>query len=165
VDQLEKMIKDMVLEQMGKKPATSSASLGGGYTHADYPLGEKRPEVLKTPTGKSINEITLDGVISGNITSQDVRIRPETLEMQAQVAESRGRSEFASNLRRAAELIEIPDERLLEMYIALRPYQSTKQDLLNMAREMREKYNANITASLVEEAAQVYESRGRLKKA
>ena len=164
MDQLEKMIKDMVLEQMGKKPSVPASS-GSGYTYADYPLGEKRPEVLKTPTGKGINEITLDGVIAGNITSQDVRIRPETLEMQAQVAESRGRSEFAANLRRAAELIEIPDERLLEMYIALRPYQSTKQELLNMAREIKEKYNAHVTAALIEEAAQVYENRGRLKKA
>ena len=161
MDQLEKMIKDMVLEQMGKKTVNHKM---GEYTYADYPLGEKKTEALKAPTGKSINEVTLEGVLSGNITSQDVRIRPETLEMQAQVAESRGRVEFAGNLRRASELISIPDERLLQMYNALRPYQSTKQEMLEMVKELRDKYNAGLTAKLVEEACQVYEARGRLKK-
>jgi propanediol dehydratase small subunit len=84
--------------------------------------------------------------------------------MQAQIAESRGRPEFARNLRRAAELIPVPDERLLQMYNALRPYQSTKQELVDMARELESKYNAKITAALIYEAADVYEARGRLKK-
>ena len=85
-------------------------------------------------------------------------------EMQAQVAESVHREAFAGNLRRAAELIAVPDDRLLEIYNALRPYRSTKQELLDIAGELDGKYGAKTAASLVREAAEVYEKRGRLKK-
>lgn len=136
---------------------------GGGYTHHDYPLGEKRVDTLRTPTGKGMADITIDAVLAGDITGADVRITPETLEAQAQIAESVGRGVFANNLRRAAELIAIPDDRLLEMYNALRPYKSTKAELMAMANELKSKYNAHQTAAFVEEAAAVYETRGRLK--
>ena len=167
MDQLESMIKQVILEMQngsGTKSTATKPSQNLKFTYADYPLGEKRPEVLKTPTGKSINEVTLEAVLNNKISAQDVRITPETLEMQAQVAKSRGRDIFAQNLIRASELIAIPDERILQMYTALRPYQSTRQELSELAKELREKYNANITADLVDEAAQVYETRGRLKQ-
>jgi propanediol dehydratase small subunit len=158
------MIKQLVVSQLGDKSPAKPASSGGRISYADYPLGVKKPELIKTPTGKSMKEVTLEGVISGDVTTDDVRITPETLEMQAQVAESRGRTAFANNLRRAAELIPIPDARLLEMYNALRPYYSTKEELLAMASELETKYNAKISAALVYDAAEVYEARGRLKK-
>lgn len=103
-------------------------------------------------------------VINGELSADDMRIAPETLEMQAQVAESVHREAFAGNLRRAAELIAVPDDRLLEIYNALRPYRSTKQELLDIAGELDGKYGAKTAASLVREAAEVYEKRGRLKK-
>ena len=121
------------------------------------------PEAIKTPTGKPYASLSYEKVISGELTSDDMRIAPETLEMQAQVAESVGREAFAGNLRRAAELIAVPDERLLEIYNALRPYRSTKQELLDIAAEL-EGYKCAIAAGLVREAAEVYEKRGRLKK-
>lgn len=49
-------------------------------------------------------------------------------------------------------------------YNALRPYRSTKQELLDIAGELDGKYGAKTAASLVREAAEVYEKRGRLKK-
>ena len=52
------------------------------------------------------------------------------------MAESVHREAFAGNLRRAAELIAVPDDRLLEIYNALRPYRSTKQELLDIAGEL-----------------------------
>mgnify|MGYP002791969567 CR=1 FL=1 len=82
----------------------------------------------------------------------------------AEMAESVHREAFAGNLRRAAELIAVPDDRLLEIYNALRPYRSTKQELLDIAGELDGKYGAKTAASLVREAAEVYEKRGRLKK-
>ena len=78
-------------------------------------------------------------VINGELSADDMRIAPETLEMQAQVAESVHREAFAGNLRRAAELIAVPDDRLLEIYNALRPYRSTKQELLDVYK--RQVYN------------------------
>ena len=51
--------------------------------------------------------------MNGEITAQDIRIAPETLELQAQVAESAGRTALAKNFRRAAELTQVPDSRIL----------------------------------------------------
>jgi propanediol dehydratase small subunit len=112
----------------------------------------------------ALNEITLEKVIAGQLTFDDVKIRPETLEYQAQIAESAGRYHLAGNLRRATEITRIPDARVLEIYNALRPYRSTKQELLDIAAELENKYQAKICASFVREACAVYEKRNRIKK-
>jgi propanediol dehydratase small subunit len=83
--------------------------------------------------------------------------------MQAEIADGVGRTQFANNLRRAAELTVIPDKRILQIYNALRPYRSTKAELLAIAEEMETQYNAKINAAFVREAAGVYERRNRLK--
>ncbi|MPM51623.1 hypothetical protein SDC9_98373 [bioreactor metagenome] len=160
-----KLIVEKVMEAMKAegKPA-ASASCGGKMTAANYPLSEKSADKLQSPTGKKFTEMTKAGVLSGAISPDDMRISPETLEMQAQVAESVGRDAFASNMRRAAELIAVGDDRLLEIYNALRPYRSTKAELIAIAEELETKYGANISAGLVREAAATYEARGRLKK-
>ncbi|AOT71333.1 diol dehydratase small subunit [Geosporobacter ferrireducens] len=162
---IEQMVKEVMasLGAAGKSNEVKS-SCAGTVSKADYPLGEKRPELLKSPTGKSLKEITLDKVIDGSVNSADVRISPETLELQAQVAESVGRDAFAKNLRRAAELIAVPDERILQIYNALRPYRSTKQELLEIADELGNKYGAAVNAAFVREAAEVYEKRNRLRQ-
>lgn len=160
---LMKQIVEQVMAAMSGKAAPVAAPKKGCVTAADYPLGVKMPEAIKTPTGKPYASLSYEKVIAGELTSDDMRIAPETLEMQAQVAESVGREAFAGNLRRAAELIAVPDERLLEIYNALRPYRSTKQELLDIAAEL-EGYKCAIAAGLVREAAEVYEKRGRLKK-
>ena len=160
---LMKQIVEQVMAAMSGKAAPAAAPKKGCVTAADYPLGVKMPEAIKTPTGKPFSSLSYEKVIAGELTSDDMRIAPETLEMQAQVAESVGRDAFAGNLRRAAELIAVPDERLLQIYDALRPYRSTKQELLDIATEL-EGYKCAIAAGLVREAAEVYEKRGRLKK-
>ena len=129
----------------------------------DYPLATKRPESIKTPTGMSLQDITLEKVLSGEINADDIRISPETLEMQAQIAESMNRDAIARNFRRAAELIRVPDDRILEMYNALRPYRSTKEDLYKIADELETKYDAKVNADFVREAAEVYETRNKLR--
>ncbi|WP_336249358.1 diol dehydratase small subunit [Stomatohabitans albus] len=145
-------------------PAASSESQGTVMTSAQYPLSEKVPERIKSASGKSLADFNYQAVIDGTLNTEDFRISPETLEMQAQVAESVGRTAFARNLRRAAELIAIPDARLLEIYNALRPYRSTKQELLDIADELDNKYSAAVNAAWVREAADVYEQRDRLRK-
>lgn len=159
---LEKMIKE-VMSAMNAQQATTAAP-SGKMSRADYPLSETKADQIKTPTGKSLSDITLDNVMAGSITAEDVKISPETLEYQAQIAESVGRDAFASNLRRAAELIAVPDDRILEIYNALRPYRSTKAELYAIADELEHKYNCKINSKHVREAADVYERRGRLKE-
>lgn len=163
-DKLLKQIVEEVMKNMGTAGTSTSVKAAGGVDAASYPLGEKIPSKLKSPTGKVLSEMTMDQVISGQLSSADMRISPDTLELQAQVSESIGRDAFARNLRRAAELIAVPDERVLEIYNALRPYRSTKAELYAIASELETKYGCKINAEFVREAADVYEVRDRLKR-
>lgn len=130
----------------------------------DYPLSEKRPDLVKTVKDRPLDEITLDKVLSGEIEADEIRVTPEILEYQAQIADSVGRPQLAANLRRAGELTRVPDERILEIYNAMRPNMSTKDELLGIADELENEYEAKINADLVREAAEVYERRGRLRE-
>src|ERR1700716_4324781 len=130
--------------------------------HTDYPLASKRPELLRTPTGKTLDDLTMRAVVAGEIKAEDLRITPQTLRMQAQFAESVGRPQLGANFRRAAELTAISDERVLEIYNALRPNASTKRKLLEIADELEQTHSATINAGLVREAVEVYERRGLL---
>lgn len=130
----------------------------------DYPIYEKHPELLKTPTGKGVDEITIENILKGEITPDDCKISPETLELQAQIQESFGNPSVAANFRRAAEMTRIPDDRILEIYNCLRPNVSTKEELLAIADELKNEYNAEINSALVAEAAEVYEKRDMLKR-
>ena len=162
---LELMIKDIILNMgTSDSPSPTPVASNDRMTYRDYPLAEKSADKLRTPTGKRIGEVTIEALMADKISPEDVRITPDTLEMQAQVAESRGRDRLAANMRRAAELIAVPDERILEIYNAMRPYRSTKSDLYAIADELESKYGAKVTANLVREAADVGEARDRLKK-
>lgn len=149
----------------GSSAAPAPAANGSTLDYRrDYPLAEKRPELVKTASGKTLTDITLDAVVSGAIKAEEIRITPQTLEYQAQVSESIGRPQLAANMRRAGELTRVPDARVLEMYNALRPNRSTKAELLAIADELEGQYSAKICANFVREAADVYEKRGVLRK-
>ena len=161
---LEKMIKEIVSNINNTSNSRSISNSSVEISAKDYPLGYNRKDLIKTSTGKSLDDITLDAVMSDRVGPNDVRITAETLEYQAKIAESVGRKIFAMNLRRAAELTRISDDRILEIYNALRPFRSTKAELLAIADELESKYSATISASLVREAAEVYEKRDRLRR-
>lgn len=129
----------------------------------DYPLGKKRPELIKTSTGKSIEDINLENILSEKVTLEDIKINSKTLLYQAEIAESVGNVQLAANFRRAAELTVVPDDKVLEIYDALKPYKSTKQQLIEIAEELEGKYNAKLNARLVREAAESYEKRSMIK--
>ncbi|MEV5303490.1 MULTISPECIES: diol dehydratase small subunit [Amycolatopsis] len=130
----------------------------------DYPLAARRPELLKTPTGKRLDELTMAAVLAGEVAPEDLRIAPETLRLQAQIAERVGRPQLAQNFRRAAELTALPDELVLSIYNSLRPRASTKEQLGEIADELESKYSATLCAQLVREAADVYERRDILAR-
>ena len=119
---LEKMIREVMLSMAkGESSNSNTTSTFGKTTSADYPLSKKKADTVKSATGKRLDEFTIENVMSGKVGAADCRIAPETLEMQAQIAESVNRDSFARNLRRAAELIAVPDARILEIYNSLRP--------------------------------------------
>jgi propanediol dehydratase small subunit len=153
-----------VMAALGEAPPPSGNGRNGLSAERDYPLATKRPDLVQSASGLHLDEITLDKVVGGQIKFEDIKTRPETLEYQAQIAESAGRPNLATNLRRAAEMTRIPDARVLEIYNALRPYRSTKQELLDIAEELDSQYQAKVCAAVVREAAEVYERRGRLAR-
>lgn len=163
-DLMMKKIVEEVMKAMASSTATQPVAKQGNITSANYPLGEKMAEQIYSPTGKKLSEMNLNQILDGQLVAEDMRISPETLELQAQVAESVGREAFARNLRRASELIAVPDDRVLEIYNALRPYRSSKQELLDIANELETKYGCKINAEFIRDAANVYENRGRLKR-
>jgi propanediol dehydratase small subunit len=123
-----------------------------------YPLGRERPDLVTTPGGLTLDELTLHGE---GVESSELRATPATLRLQADVAEAAGRVELAANLRRAAELAPLPDATVLAVYTALRPRRSTAAELEEWAVKLDE-WGAPLTAAFVRDALGVYEQRGLL---
>jgi len=162
---VKQVLKEMAKPQGEKKAEATyrGQAQEGRLTVEDYPLGSKRPEIIKSPRGNAFNDLTLDAVMEGKATFEDFRIDPDALLMQAQIAEAAGRKQMAFNLKRAAELTKVPDERILEIYNAMRPHRSTKEELLAIGDELENKYGAKSCATFVREAVAVYERRKLLR--
>ncbi|XBS71911.1 propanediol dehydratase small subunit PduE [Acerihabitans sp. KWT182] len=166
---IETLVRDVLarMNSQGAAPgeaAPPSASYGAMRAGVeDYPLANKHPQWVKTAGGKTLDDLTLEGVLSGKVTAQDVRITPEILRIQADIARAAGRGLLAMNFERAAELTAVPDERVLEIYNALRPFRSSKAELLAIADELQNRYKAAICAAFVREAAELYVQRKKLK--
>jgi propanediol dehydratase small subunit len=132
---------------------------------SDYPLAEKRPDIVRTKAGKSIEDITLDGVLSDRITLEDLRITSQALRQQAEIARAAGRPTLAKNFERGAEMVDVPQDVIMRIYELLRPGRAnSKDELLAAAKELRETYRATEVANFVEEAAEVYERRALFKR-
>jgi len=164
---IETMVRDVLARMNNQDAAPKAAAPVAASTVragvADYPLANKHPEWVKTASGKTLDDLTLEAVLSGKVTAQDVRITPEILRIQADIARDAGRGLLAMNFERAAELTGVPDERVLEIYNALRPFRSSKEDLLSIADELESRYKATICAAFVREAAELYLQRKKLK--
>src|SRR5665213_430685 len=100
-----------------------------------YPLAEHAADRLHSRTGVAFDDITLEAIRKGEIDSNDLTIDRETLLLQAAVAEQAGYRQLGENLRRAAELVEIPNERLLRIYEMLRPRRAGYGELMALADE------------------------------
>ena len=128
---------------------------------ADYPLSEKRPDLIQTRTGKQLDALTVEALESGAVTMEDLRITKDALLMQAEIAEAAGRPRLGANFQRAADMVDVPQEFLLKAYELLRPGRAkSKQELLDAAKTFRETHKAERVAAFLEEAAEVYERRG-----
>ncbi|MDQ1628653.1 MAG: propanediol dehydratase small subunit [Actinomycetota bacterium] len=112
-------------------------------------------------SGRASEELTVDRLAREELATDDVRIHPDTLEHQAQVAEAHANPQLAANFRRAAELARVPDDQVMAMYEALRPHRSTGAELEDLARRLDD-HEAPRCAALVREAASVYARRGLL---
>jgi len=113
-------------------------------------------------SGKRLADLTLAAVVAGDVSVDDLRIHPDTLEHQAQVAEAHASPQLAQNFRRAAELTGLDDHDVLRIYEALRPHRSSVDDLVVLSRWLDDR-GAHRNATLVREAAVVYERRGLVR--
>ncbi len=130
----------------------------------DYPLGSRRPDLVTTPSGLALEDVTLEALRDGRLDADDLRATPETLRRQAQIALAAGRKPLADNLARAAELATVPHETILEIYTALRPHRSSAAELEAWAARLEGELAAPLTAAFVREAAEVYGKRGQLAR-
>ncbi|MCX6018350.1 MAG: hypothetical protein NTZ50_07590 [Chloroflexi bacterium] len=94
----------------------------------------------------------------------EFQISPQTLHAQARTAREAGYTQLAENFERAAELTAVPAPELLRMYELLRPGRSSQEELLAVADELEQRYNARINATFVREAAAVYLERSLFRK-
>ena len=132
-----------------------------GLTRADYPLAETRPSEVKGKRGLPLAGITLDAVLAGDIAMEDLRITPQALKAQAEISRDAGRPTLALNFERAAELVDVPQDVVMQVYELLRPGRAkAKEQLLDAANLMRDTYKAGRIAAFIEEAAETYEERG-----
>jgi propanediol dehydratase small subunit len=127
----------------------------------DYPLSEKRADLIRTRTGKPLDQVTVAALKAGTATMEDLRITQDALLMQAEIATAAGRPRLGQNFQRAADMVDVPQDFLLRAYELLRPGRAkSKQELLDAARTFRDQYKAERVAAFLEEAAEVYERRG-----
>lgn len=119
----------------------------------DYPFYQRCRDRLKLPGGRAVDELTLEAVRAGTVRPEELGIAADTLQAQAEVSEGAGFPQLAANLRRAAELTRIPDDKILSIYDALRPGRADASVLEGLARELEEVHEAPLTARFVREAA------------
>ena len=130
-----------------------------------YPIGEKQAEKVRSRSGRPLAEINLQGVLNGELDIDDIGISEDGLRAQAEIARVAGRETLARNFERAAELVSVPNDLLIEVYELLRPGRAADAIVLcDMVRRLRRDHDAERIAELIEEAAEVYERRGLFKK-
>jgi propanediol dehydratase small subunit len=135
------------------------------YSKPDYPLAEKHADKIKGGRGKVLSDVTLDAVLKNDATIEDLRITPKALRDQAEISRSAGRPRLADNFARAAELVNVPQDVIMQTYELLRPGRAkNKAQLMAAATDLRKSFGADRIASFIEEAAEVYEQRGLFSK-
>ena len=122
-----------------------------------------KKNTMYTFSGRSIDELNVQGILSGELTAEDFRIHGDRLNHQAKVADEAGYNQLAENLRQAAELTHMSNEEILEIYNTLRPRRTSYTEMIDMADRLENQRKAHLTASLLREAAEVYLKRGIVK--
>ena len=128
---------------------------------ADYPLSENHNDSIFSKNGVKLSDLTLESLLNGSVRDEDIQISAETLKYQSQISHNAGRKPLGYNFERAAEMVNIPNELIMEIYEKLRPGRSKNSDeLLSYANLLRNKYRAPLLADFILEAANVYKKRG-----
>jgi propanediol dehydratase small subunit len=93
-------------------------------------------EARRAWSGREASELSVDGVVGGELGPDDIRISPDTLRHQAEVARTHGNPQLAANFERAAELTAFEESEILALYELMRPGRSTGDELRAKAGEL-----------------------------
>jgi propanediol dehydratase small subunit len=116
-------------------------------------------EDIRSGSGRRLDELTIDALRAQRLAPEDFRISGEQLDAQAAAADAGGYRQLADNLRRAAELTRLPNERVFEIYALLRPGRATAAELRALAAELEGQRMPRV-AAFIREAANAYAERG-----
>ena len=117
-----------------------------------YPLYREARGRITLPSGRPIEEFSVQSLEAGRLGAADLGIHEHTLRAQAAIAGEAGFVPLARNLERAAELTRVPAEKILEIYEALR--RGTGGAALEaLAAELERDHDAVLTAAFIREAA------------
>ena len=100
-----------------------------------------KKNTIYTFSGRPIDELSVQGILSGELNAEDFRIHGDRLNHQARVAEDAGYTQLAENLRRAAELTHMSNKEVLEVYNTLRPRRTSYTEMIDMADQLENKKN------------------------
>ena len=120
-------------------------------------------EPVRSASGRGLDELTIDALHAGRINAEDFRISRAQLDAQSAAAEAGGYRQLAENLRRAAELTGLPNDRVFDIYAMLRPGRASVSELHDLAAELRRQDMPRVAAFIVE-AADAYGTRGIAKR-
>lgn len=130
-----------------------------------YPISENAPDQAVSASGMPLADLTLDAVVSERIGAADIRISADVLRLQAGIARDAGRDRLALNFERAADLVAVPQDLILDTYEMLRPGRISDALLLTERAEMlRRDYGAHAIAALIDEAVAVYQRRNLFRR-
>ena len=113
-------------------------------------------------SGRAATDVTVEALAAGQLTTEDIMISAEALLAQAAQAREHGYEPMARNFERAAEMTRLPDDEILVMYEALRPFRLTAAELASIAGRL-DAGGAPQCAALVREASEAYAARGCLR--
>ncbi len=69
---LEKMIREVMLSMAkGESNSNTATTNCGETTSKDYPLSQKKADVVRSATGKKLEEFTMENVMNGTIGAAD----------------------------------------------------------------------------------------------
>ena len=114
---------------------------------------------IQSRSGRALNALTIDALRAGALAIDDFAISAEQLEAQARAADADRHPQLADNLRRAAEMTALSNERVMEIYEMLRPGRTSHEALTGLARELAGRGMPRV-AAFIAEAAEAYRARG-----
>ena len=115
--------------------------------------------MTRSRSGRPLDELTMHALHAGTLASSDFGISREQLEVQAAAAQAAHHPQLADNLRRAAELTRLSNERVFEIYDLLRPGRATCGELTALAHDLARQEMPRLSA-FISEAAEAYRARG-----